>query len=121
MCDHCGCHEYAPIGDLAKEHETILELAWRIAEAPTPDPAVVAALLAVLDPHVEKEELGLYPALLASGDLEVSSAAQLEDEHTEIREALTTGTFDRRASFAPARHIAAEEIGSASGWDSGCQ
>src|SRR3546814_15484661 len=97
MCDHCGCHEYAPIGDLAKEHETILELAWRIAAAPTPDPAVVAALLAVLDPHVEKEELGLYPALLASGYPEVRSAAQLEDEPPDIREALPTRHHARAA------------------------
>lgn len=110
MCDHCGCHEYQAIGDLAAEHETILELAWRVAEASPPDPAIVDALLAVFDPHVEKEERGLYPALLAGGDLEPEAAGLLEAEHAEVRTALTSGTFDRRTYFALARHIEEEEM-----------
>lgn len=33
MCDHCGRRAFGPIAELSAEHETILLLAWPIAEA----------------------------------------------------------------------------------------
>ena len=110
MCDHCSCRSHGPIADLSREHETILELAWTVAESAEHDPGAVDALLAVLDPHVVKEEQGLYPSLMGSGDLETETVDALEAEHTELRVSLTSGTFDRRAYFALARHIEEEEM-----------
>jgi hypothetical protein len=68
MCDHCGCREFPPIGELADEHEVILARAWVVAEAmrvdEPPAPADVEALLTLLDLHIAKEELGLYRVLI---------------------------------------------------------
>lgn len=113
MCDHCGCHEFPAIAELAAEHETILSLGWQLAATTRQDVAddsVRDELLRQLDIHVTKEETGLYPLLLAVGDLSVDASKALEHEHRTIREALTVGTFDRRDYFALAAHIEAEEL-----------
>jgi hemerythrin-like domain-containing protein len=110
MCDHCSCRTYPPIADLSRDHETILELAWAVAEDAAHDPARVDALLALLDPHVVKEEQGLYPRLVESGDLAADTRSTLEDEHAELRQTLLTGRFDRRAYYALAAHIEEEEM-----------
>jgi hypothetical protein len=107
VCDHCSCRSFGPIADLTREHEEILALAWEIAEGREVSPD---ALLALLDPHVEKEERGLYPHLLQTGDLPQERLDVLEDEHVGLRFRLTSGTFDRRAYYALASHIEEEEM-----------
>ena len=110
MCDHCSCRSFAPIADLSEDHETILAMAWAIAEDPAHDPEPVRALLAILDPHVAKEELGLYPRLVEAGDLAPDSLAALEEEHRQLRARLTSNEFDRRDYYALAAHIEEEEL-----------
>jgi hypothetical protein len=108
MCDHCGCHEYAEIAELAGEHERILELAWQAAEHH--DDAARAELAALLALHVAKEEVGLYPRLLAVGGLEPEVVSTLEAEHTVIDAQVATPGWDRRAFYALAAHIEEEEM-----------
>lgn len=114
MCDHCGCRQFAPIAELTADHERILEMAWQVAEAPDPAaPARVEVrdrLLVLLDEHVVKEETGLYPQLMATGDLTSDSNDRLEEEHRVVRAALVDATFDRRDYFALAAHIEEEEM-----------
>ena len=111
MCDHCSCREYAPIADLTADHEVILELAWRLVESGGADGGARDALVARLDVHVEKEETGLYPALMEAGGLSSERNDALEAEHRELRTLLVSGgAFDRRAYFARAAHIEEEEL-----------
>lgn len=114
MCDHCGCRQFPPIAELTADHERILEMAWAVAEAPDPSsPGSLAArdqLVTLLDEHVVKEETGLYPQLMATGDLDADSNDRLEEEHRFVRGALLGGTFDRRTYFALAAHIEEEEM-----------
>jgi len=113
MCDHCGCRDFAPVAELTAEHETILELAWEVAEQARAGhrPAAEAGpLLALLERHSAKEETGLYPELLGVGALEVDVIDRLEAEHRSLRSCLVGGTFDRRAFLALAAHIEEEEL-----------
>jgi hemerythrin-like domain-containing protein len=114
VCDHCGCRAFPAIAELTADHETILSLAWRLAEAArrgdTTDPTARDELLAILDAHVVKEETGLYPLLLAAGDLSVETSGTLEDEHRTLRAALTGASFGRRDYYALAAHIEEEEM-----------
>jgi hemerythrin-like domain-containing protein len=114
MCDHCGCRAFPAIADLSAEHETILELAWELAEATrTGRPArtgVADDLRALLDRHIDKEERALYPLLVDVGDLDRETKDALEDEHVEVRAALADGAFDRRDYYALGAHIEQEEM-----------
>lgn len=110
MCDHCGCRAFSPIAELTAEHEVILGLAWELAEAPVHEGAVRDRLLAVLDPHVVKEERGLYPRLTDAGRLDAAHGNELEDEHRDLRATLLDGSFDRRAYYALAAHVEEEEL-----------
>ncbi len=114
MCDHCGCRAFPPIAELTAEHEEILERGWSVAEAEragrTPPAGEVDELVGLLDVHVRKEETGLYPELIARGDLTAEQLAELEEEHRELHRALTTASFDRRAYYALAAHIEVEEM-----------
>jgi hypothetical protein len=114
MCDHCGCRAFPPIAELSVDHDVILSLAWRLAEADregaTAEDATTQALLERLDRHVATEELGLYPLLHDRGALPVSQASALEDEHRELRAAITGDRFDRRAFYALDAHIEQEEM-----------
>lgn len=110
MCDHCGCREYEPIADLTVEHESILALAWELAESSGASSDQRDELVALLDVHVAKEETWLYPELVATGDLLPASSATLEEEHRALRSTLFSGSFDRRDFYALAAHIEEEEL-----------
>lgn len=110
MCDHCGCRDYEPIADLTGEHESILELAWELAEAGGAVSGVRDELVALLDVHVAKEETWLYPELVATGDLLPATSSTLEDEHRSLRSTVLSGSFDRRDFYALAAHIEEEEL-----------
>lgn len=113
MCDHCGCRAFAPIAELSADHETILELAWTLAEEQragrTPDPGVKAGLCALLDRHVAKEETGLYPVLLGVGGVSAGELTRLEAEHTDLHRQLSGEVFSRLDFYALAAHIETEE------------
>lgn len=119
MCDHCGCRSFAPIAELTADHEYILGLAWQVAEGEWPDePSRQAAreeLNRFLDLHAVKEEIGLYPLLLRTGDLDQETIDRLESEHREVHDRLERAAtdphaFDQRAYFALAAHIEEEEL-----------
>lgn len=114
MCDHCGCRSFPGIAELTAEHETILTLAWDLAEATTHrapvDDTTRRALVEALRTHVRKEETGLYPLLQAAGALDDATCDALEAEHRDLDELLAGTSFDRRAYFALAAHVEQEEM-----------
>lgn len=114
MCDHCGCRQFAPIAELTADHERILDMAWIVAAAgDRTDPARLRTrdeLVALLDEHVVKEETGLYPQLMGTGDLSTETNDRLEEEHRVVRRALVDDCFDRKLYFALAAHIEEEEM-----------
>jgi hypothetical protein len=114
MCDHCGCRSFAPIAELTADHERILELAWRVTEDQSQDETATRSdrheLIALLHVHARKEELGLYPLLITSGDLEADHCGVLEQEHRDVHEVLEHAHFGRREYFALAAHIEEEEM-----------
>ena len=113
MCDHCGCRSYAPIAELTAEHETILELAERLADATRQQHPIDACwrddLVRILEIHVAKEEAGLYPLLIAESGQAPDAYADLEAEHRDLFDMLGTDHFDHLALYALQRHIEEEE------------
>lgn len=112
MCDHCGCREFGRLAELTTDHGRILELAWQVAEDRPVGEAWRAArheLVALLDLHVMKEETGLYPLLIGTGDLRPEQCGSLEDQHRALHDVLDGDTFDRRWYYELAAHIDEEE------------
>jgi hypothetical protein len=70
MCEYCGCQAVTAIDDLTREHDFVVNLIGdvRAAHAAT-DTARMAELArqiaAILGPHTQVEERGLFPALAA--------------------------------------------------------
>ncbi len=118
MCDHCGCRDQPPIGELMDEHDRIMELAWRLVEALSASSAsagtshedVRADLRTLLRMHAEKEERALYPLLVASGDMEAPDRVAFEQEHVDLLALVDSAEFDTRGSNLLAAHIKAEEL-----------
>ena len=86
MCEHCGCQDLAPISELTREHDLVLTLDYEIRmarqEGDGPRMAELASrIVAVLAPHTEVEERGLFPALAADFPDQI---AILEAEHQQI-------------------------------------
>lgn len=71
MCDYCGCRDQAPIDDLAREHERVLDLGYRLrrlARAGSHATVVVMLeqeLIPLLSAHTSREERGLFAQLRA--------------------------------------------------------
>jgi hemerythrin-like domain-containing protein len=90
MCEYCGCQALATIDELTREHDLVVNLIGEVRAANTvPDAARAASLArqiaAVLRPHTEVEERGLFPALLADFPCHVAS---LQNEHRRIEAVL---------------------------------
>ena len=86
MCEYCGCQALAPIAELSGEHDLVLSLVCeaRVArdEGDVSRMAGLASqIAAVLGPHTQAEERGLFPAL--AGDFP-DQMAILEAEHQQI-------------------------------------
>jgi Hemerythrin HHE cation binding domain len=86
MCEYCGCQALAPIAELTGEHDLVLGLACeaRVArdESDLSRMAELASqIAAVLGPHTQVEEHGLFPALAADFP---DQMAILEAEHQQI-------------------------------------
>lgn len=98
MCEYCGCQALAAIDALTREHELVVALIAdvRIAHAAR-DAAGMAALArrisAVLGPHTEVEEQGLFPALAADFPDHVGT---LRAEHRHVEAVL-----DQAAAATP--------------------
>ena len=86
MCEYCGCQALAPIAELTGEHDLVLGLVCeaRVArdEGDVPRMAELASrIAAVLGPHTQVEERGLFPALSADFP---DQMAILAAEHQQI-------------------------------------
>lgn len=114
MCDYCGCRDLPPIGELMDEHDSIMELAWKVAERTTPDDAswqeARDELRAFLLRHATKEEIALYPLLTTSGDLNDDDRELLEEEHRSLLALIDGGAFDRKGLNELSAHIQEEEL-----------
>ncbi|MFF8633537.1 hemerythrin domain-containing protein [Streptomyces pilosus] len=90
MCEYCGCQALETIDELTQEHEKVVDLISHLRDARR-DGAVARMaelareITAVLDPHTQVEEHGLFPAL--AGDFPEQIAA-LEAEHRRIEAVL---------------------------------
>ncbi|GAA2393435.1 hemerythrin domain-containing protein [Dactylosporangium salmoneum] len=90
MCEYCGCQAVDAIGELTREHDRVVNLMGEVRAAhragDVPRMAEVAReIAAVLGPHTEVEERGLFPAL--AGDFPEHVEA-LESEHRVVEAAL---------------------------------
>ena len=91
MCEYCGCQALVPIDELTREHELVLSLICQVRPARAggdlPRMADLAQrIAAVLGPHTQVEEQGLFPALASEFPDQI---AALEDEHQRIEAVLT--------------------------------
>lgn len=97
MCEYCGCQSLTAIDTLTREHDLVVNLMAdvRLAVAGADRDAVAALarrIAAVLAPHTEVEEHGLFPALVADFPEHV---AILAAEHRRVEAVLAeaaTGT-----------------------------
>ncbi|MEU6238483.1 hemerythrin domain-containing protein [Kitasatospora sp. NPDC047058] len=86
MCEYCGCQALATIRDLTSEHDAVVNLigAVRAAHHDGDAPGMAAVtrdIAAVLRPHTEVEERGLFPFMAAEFPEHI---AILEAEHRQI-------------------------------------
>jgi len=90
MCEYCGCQALVPIDELTREHDLVLSLISQVRPARAggdlPRMAGLAQrIAAVLGPHTQVEEQGLFPAL---ADEFPDQIAALEAEHRRIEAVL---------------------------------
>lgn len=114
MCDHCGCRDQPPIGELMDEHDRIMDLAWRVVTGPADDASgtsrVRAELRTLLEMHATKEERALYPLLIESGDMEPDDRTLFEQEHRDLLALVDELHLDTTGTNVLAAHIKAEEL-----------
>ena len=70
MCEYCGCQALTAIDELTREHDLVVRLISQVRSAAvasdTPRMAELArGITAVLGPHTQVEEDGLFPVLEA--------------------------------------------------------
>ncbi|MEV0570379.1 hemerythrin domain-containing protein [Dactylosporangium sp. NPDC050588] len=90
VCEYCGCQSLAAIDELTREHDTVVNLIGEVraarAAADTGGMADLARrIAAVLGPHTEVEEQGLFPLLAGEFPDQVTA---LEAEHDAIEAVL---------------------------------
>ena len=95
MCEYCGCQALAPIGELTREHDLVLSLVCEVRAArdagDRPQMAELASrIAAILGPHTEVEESGLFPPLAADFPDQI---AILEAEHQQIATVLAEASL----------------------------
>lgn len=106
MCEYCGCQALATIDELTREHDVVIGLISDVrsasAECDVPLMAGLARrIAAVLGPHTQVEEHGLFPALAADFPDHISA---LEAEHRRIEAVLAEASSGVPADPAwPAR------------------
>ena len=109
MCDYCGCRSIGTIADLAAEHEAVLTLSSEIrSKLALGDTATARSqfkeLLAVLAPHIAKEEQGIFAELRREGALG-PYLDRLAGEHAAL--AASTAVLDELADSAWSDEVAA--------------
>jgi hemerythrin-like domain-containing protein len=114
MCEYCGCQSLPAIAELTREHDRIVDLigAARTAHRRGDVAAMIELCLeisAVLDPHTEVEEHGLFPALAADFPEHVA-ALQAEHHHVEAVIACAVDGSARTDATWPARMVEALDV-----------
>jgi Hemerythrin HHE cation binding domain len=95
VCEYCGCQALAPIVELTREHDLVLSLVCEVRaardEEDRPQMAELASrIAAILGPHAEVEEGGLFPPLVADFPVQI---AILEAEHQQIAAVLAEASL----------------------------
>lgn len=90
MCEYCGCQDVTAIGELTREHDMVVNLIGAVRAAGAAGDAARMARLArqiaaILGPHTQVEEHGLFPALVDDFPEQV---AALEAEHRRVEAVL---------------------------------
>ncbi|MCD9874818.1 hemerythrin domain-containing protein [Streptomyces guryensis] len=90
MCEYCGCQALETIDELTQEHEKVVTLISRVRDAHRDGKIAYMAemareISAVLGPHTQVEEHGLFPGMAADFPEKI---AALENEHRRIEAAL---------------------------------
>ena len=90
MCEYCGCQTITAIDELTREHDMVVTMIGDVRTAHAAgDVARMAAVArridAVLGPHTEVEEHGLFPLL---ADEFPDHVAALEAEHRRVEAVL---------------------------------
>ncbi len=88
VCEYCGCREVEPIAELMDEHYALLDDAHLVRKAMASGDregalAHLRRLVARLDTHVKREEVGVFAALRAKGEY-VDEVELLEKEHVQL-------------------------------------
>ncbi|WP_149182819.1 hemerythrin domain-containing protein [Streptomyces sp. TRM49041] len=86
MCEYCGCQSVATIDELTREHDEVVTLISHVRDARHGGDIagmaeVARRITAVLDPHTQVEEHGLFPAMAMEFPDHI---AALEAEHPHI-------------------------------------
>lgn len=118
MCDYCGCRRIPEIALLGSQHEAIQELAdVALTSARSGDEGLGEALVRLreaLDPHVRREERGVFTLARRAGFAASNYVDDLEEEHARFA-ALLDGDGEPDAASLEVfvdelhRHIAVEE------------
>ena len=90
MCDYCGCQAVSVIEELTAEHDQVVALVSNVRTAHESGDVdelarLARGIAAVLDPHTQVEEGGLFPPLANEFSEQV---ATLEAEHRQIAQVL---------------------------------
>ena len=90
MCEYCGCQALDAIADLTAEHDLVIELGRQVRAALRGGDLGhaaerVRAITAVLGPHTEVEEAGLFPAMAGEFPDHVEA---LRGEHRIVEDVL---------------------------------
>ncbi len=113
MCEYCGCQALATIDELTREHELVVGLisdvrvAAEVADVPRMA-ELARQIAAVLGPHTQVEEQGLFPALAADFPDHI---ATLQAEHRCVEAVLVEASPATPADPAwPARLAEALQV-----------
>ena len=92
MCEYCSCRTRPSIARFGNEHDDIASVASRLSLAHARDDhsaaiAIAGELVALLTPHVQREEHGLFAELDAQGAGDHTAA--LRDDHDALDSAFT--------------------------------
>jgi hemerythrin-like domain-containing protein len=90
MCEYCGCQTVATIDELTREHDEVVTLISRVRDARrdgdiTAMAELACRITAVLVPHTQVEEQGLFPAMTLEFPDHI---AALEAEHRRVEAVL---------------------------------
>lgn len=115
MCEHCGCRRFPEIEALGAEHDQIQDIADRVLQSEQARRAeILEALRAAVEPHVAREESGVFEEARAHGIARNFWVDDLEEDHRRFARVLDDPsglTNEELEAFLDDlhRHISVEE------------